>query len=74
MGQWGSVLTWPVQGKHMVLLHNGKVLVWSKGEEAHVFDPTTGQLTAKPAPFGDIHCAAQVTLADGRIIVVGGQK
>ena len=74
VGQWGSLMTWPVQGKHMTLLHNGKVLVWAKGEEAHVWDPTTGSITAKPAPFGDIHCGAQVTLADGRVMVVGGQN
>ena len=48
VGQWGPVLNWPVQGKHMVLMHTGKVLVWSKGEEAHVFNPVTGQLSANP--------------------------
>ena len=50
VGQWGPVLNWPVQGKHMVLLHTGKVLVWAKGQEAHVFNPATGQLAANPAP------------------------
>src|SRR5262249_44398427 len=27
---------------------------------------------AVPAFFGDLHCAAQTTLADGRVIVMGG--
>jgi PKD repeat protein len=62
-----------VQGKHMVLLHNGKVLVWSQGSQARVWNPATGEFTATPAPFGDTHCAGQVTLADGRVLVVGGQ-
>jgi PKD repeat protein len=74
VGQWGSVLNWGVQGKHMVLLHTGKVLVWSKGDQARVWNPTTGDFQLTPAPFGDTHCAAQVTLADGRILVVGGQN
>jgi len=58
----------------MVLLHTGKVLVWSKGDQARVWNPTTGDFQLTPAPFGDTHCAAQVTLADGRILVVGGQN
>ena len=74
VGQWGPVLNWGVQGKHMVLLHTGKVLVWSKGDQARVWNPTTGAFQLTPAPFGDTHCAAQVTLADGRILVVGGQN
>src|SRR5215211_5948530 len=74
VGQWGPVLDWGVQGKHMALLHTGKVLVWSTGATARVWDPATGSLAPTPAPFGDIHCAGQVTLADGRVLVVGGQN
>jgi PKD repeat protein len=74
VGQWGSVLDWGVQAKHMVLMHNGKLLVWSQGDQARVWNPDTGQFTLTPAPFGDVHCAAQVTLADGRVMVVGGQN
>jgi PKD repeat protein len=73
VGEWGPVLDWGVQGKHMVLLHNGKVLIWSQGDQARVWNPATGQFTLTPAPFGDIHCGGQVTLADGRVLVVGGQ-
>ena len=36
IGQWGSVLNWGVQGKHMTLLPNGSVLVWSTGDTARV--------------------------------------
>jgi PKD repeat protein len=73
VGQWGPVLDWGVQGKHMQLLHNGKVLIWSSGDKARVWNPATGEFTLTPAPFGDIHCGGQVTLADGRVLVVGGQ-
>jgi hypothetical protein len=74
VGQWGPVLDWGVQGKHMALLNTGKVLVWSAGNSARVWDPATGAFTLTPAPFGDTHCAGQVTLADGRVLVVGGQN
>jgi PKD repeat protein len=71
-GQWGQLLEWGIQGKHMVQLHTGDVLVWSTGENARVWDPETGSFTAVPATFGDLHCAGHVTLPDGRVIVLGG--
>jgi Galactose oxidase-like, Early set domain/Carboxypeptidase regulatory-like domain/Kelch motif len=72
-GEWGPLLDWGVQAKHMVQLSTGKVLVWSTGDNARVWDPTTGTFSLAPATFADLHCAGQSTLADGRVIVVGGQ-
>ena len=74
IGEWGPVLDWGVQAKHMILLPTGDVLVWSTGENARVWDSST-DASFTPTPFfaGDLHCAGQATLADGRIIVVGGQ-
>ena len=37
-GEWGSVLDWGIQGKHMVALPTGNVLVWSTGDNARVWD------------------------------------
>ena len=74
IGQWGPVLDWGVQAKHMILLPTGEVLVWSTGEDARVWDPSTdNSFTPTPLTQGDIHCASQATLADGRIIIGGGQ-
>src|SRR3954469_22081604 len=74
VGQGGPVLNWGVMGKHMVLLPTGNVLVWATGDTASLWNPGTGTVSPMHAPFGDIHCAAQVTLADGRVLVVGGQN
>jgi hypothetical protein len=72
MGSWGPVLEWGFQSKHAAVLPTGKVLLWSTGDNARLWDPATGQFTSTPALFGDLHCAGQATLADGRVIVVGG--
>ena len=74
VGEWGAVLNWGIQGKHMVLMHNGNILVWSTGDSARVWNPATGTFILTPALFGDLHCAGQVTLADGRVMVIGGQN
>jgi hypothetical protein len=72
IGAWDPVNDWDIFGKHMALMHNGKVLAWPTGEDAFVWDPVTNVKTAVPALFGDLHCAAQTTLADGRVLVAGG--
>ena len=43
VGQWGPVLDWGVQGKHMVLLNTGNVLVWSQGDQARRLEPGHGR-------------------------------
>jgi YVTN family beta-propeller protein len=67
-------MDWNLQAKHMILLPTGDVLVWSTGDNASVWHVTTdGSFTSVPYFAGDLHCAAQATAADGRIVVLGGQ-
>ena len=37
-------------------------------------EPLDGTFKLTPFTFGDLHCAGQSTLADGRVVVVGGQN
>lgn len=77
VGEWGPVLDWGISGKHMALLPTGGVLVWRgglTGDNARVWDPASGSFAQVPATFGVILCSAQATLADGRVVVIGGQN
>ena len=85
IGQWSSVINWPLVAINQVLLKDGRILMWdgdgSGGCEGsssgRIWDPITGQFTPVPIPYflresDDIFCAGQTVLADGRVLVVGG--
>jgi Domain of unknown function (DUF1929) len=74
----------PVRTIHTVLMYNGKVLfVAGSGNdpnefaagtfESAVYDPTTGKFQVVPTP-DDFFCAGHVQLADGNVLVLGGNK
>ncbi|MET8148848.1 galactose oxidase early set domain-containing protein [Actinoplanes sp. NPDC049668] len=74
----------PVRGIHAVLLKNGDVLlVAGSGNDPDafaagsfttaVYRPRTGTFTDVATP-ADLFCAGHVQLADGRILVMGGNK
>ncbi|MEE6262818.1 galactose oxidase early set domain-containing protein [Plantactinospora sonchi] len=84
-GQW-QVMPYQstVRGIHAVMLHNGKVLlVAGSGNDTAafragtfktaVYDPTTGVFTNVNTPE-DLFCAGHVQLADGKVLVMGGNK
>jgi galactose oxidase len=62
----------------MSLMRTGKVLYWRNGDTARVWDPVGGAIQQAAAPFRvpgiNFHCAGHVVLADGRVLVVGGQE
>ena len=86
-GQWSAVLGTPVVPVFQAVLPNGKVLLWdSVGDQAaesypdHTFtraavwDPNTNTSKQVNVPGYNIFCAGYVQLADGRVLVAGGNK
>jgi hypothetical protein len=76
VGQWSAPMELGVVAVNMVMMHTGKVLMYS-GEftstyTERVLDPNTGAITLVPNPYYNLFCSGHAQLADGRILVVGG--
>jgi hypothetical protein len=74
VGSWSKPYNWPVVAGHAVLLQNGKVLLWSDGNNVQLWDPATGDLTRTPNAFNNISGAGHVTRADGTPMIIGGSS
>jgi N,N-dimethylformamidase beta subunit-like protein/concanavalin A-like lectin/glucanase superfamily protein/galactose oxidase-like protein/Big-like domain-containing protein/Kelch motif protein len=76
VGAWSAPFNLGFVAVNMVLLDTSKVLMypgWGNGGlGASVFDPATATMTATPLTTSNIFCSGHATLADGRILVVGG--
>lgn len=74
-GQWGSVLNWPLEAIHSIMLPTGKVMVWQSWQTSvALWDPVTGTFEDANFPSVNAFCSAHTWLPDGRLFVVGGQK
>ncbi|HEY6681627.1 MAG TPA: hypothetical protein VI030_01555, partial [Propionibacteriaceae bacterium] len=86
-GAWSSVLSTSVVPIFQAVLPNGKVLIWdSVGQgapeqmpdntftRAMVWDPTTNTSVRRDVQGYNIFCAGYTQLADGRLLVAGGNK
>lgn len=72
-GQWGSVVSWPIEAIHASLLPTGKMLVWQSWRDSPaLWDPATGQFSDAATPAVNIFCSGHTWLPDGRLLVVGG--
>jgi hypothetical protein len=73
-GQWQQPIAWPGVAVHLIVLRTGKVLSWEGVPAPSVtwlWDPATGGFTTQPLST-NIFCAGHTQLADGRILVTGG--
>jgi Domain of unknown function (DUF1929) len=77
VGHWSDRYEIDVTGIHAILLPTGKVLLFSYGSTentsiATLWDPATHTGKRIATPQQNIWCAGQTLLADGRVLVVGG--
>src|SRR3954447_23835501 len=81
VGQWGDVMDWPIVAAHSVLMTSGKTLEldgWVAPSPSLVYDQNLGGVAGggfvrADNPLGlDVFCAGNVTLPDGRVLLVGG--
>jgi PA14 domain/Domain of unknown function (DUF1929)/Glyoxal oxidase N-terminus len=74
LGQWSSVVNWPVVNINICLLPNEKLLLWPRdgGNQARIWDPATNAFTMVPLPTMNLFCAGHSFLADGTLMVPGG--
>jgi hypothetical protein len=77
-GSWTAPFNLTLVSIHAVMLHTGKVLLFSwpnqtVGSDAVLWDPISGEITNIALTYQrDIFCSGTSVLADGRVFIVGG--
>ena len=73
IGQWDPPMNSAVVARHAVVLHTGEVLLWEDGSATTLWDPIANTFALVPAP-DDLFCSGHCSLADGRVLVIGGKS
>jgi hypothetical protein len=78
LGRWDRPFSTPVTAIHLALLPSNKVVLWGEPGQPWIWDPST--YPADPASgytevptATELFCAGHTWLADGRLLVTGGQ-
>jgi galactose oxidase len=71
LGQWSPLLNLPVTGIHNTVLPDGRLILWSRVEDATVWNWRDNSFKAVPAP-SSVFCGSQTFLTDGRLLNIGG--
>jgi len=76
-GLWSGPFVMPLVSINVSLLNDGRVLMYDRmnsgNPDPFVWDPLTSSFIAAPTNDGtNLFCSGQITLRDGRILVVGG--
>lgn len=77
IGQWSSVMNWPIVAVHMNLMPSSEILMWDGWElpfaAAKLWNPAAGIFSDVTVSAG-VFCSAQAILSDGKVLVVGGHS
>ena len=77
IGSFSTPQSWPIVPTSLSLTSNGKVAAWDGFEAAlnseQLWDPSTEAFVGIPTGR-NLFCAGQITIGDGRLLVVGGHE
>ena len=75
VGQFSSVMSWPFNPTHAVLLPSGEVFWWGSfayGGRPEIWNPITNTNIAATQPGYNIFCGGHSLLENGQVLVIGG--
>jgi hypothetical protein len=71
VGSWSSVYNLPTVAMNLILLKNNKLMFYEDGGSVTIWDYVNNAFTSVPVGV-NLFCSGFASLADGRILVVGG--
>jgi N-acetylneuraminic acid mutarotase len=71
VGSWSSVLNLPTVAMNVILLKNNKLMFYEDGGSVTIWDYLNNIFASAPISV-NLFCSGFASLADGRILVVGG--